>query len=89
MEGYLKAVDGKTGKELWNFHTGSGIVGDVVSYELHGKQFVAVPSGVGGLVGLGLIDLSRSIEGFDGGPLYNLSDHNTLGGMLTIFALPN
>ena len=26
-EGYLKALDAKTGKELWKFNTGSGIVG--------------------------------------------------------------
>ena len=25
-EGYLKALDAKTGKELWKFQTGSGIV---------------------------------------------------------------
>jgi glucose dehydrogenase len=88
MEGYLKAVDGKTGKELWSFHTGSGIVGDVISYEHDGKQFVAVLSGVGGLAGLGLIDLARSNESLHG-PRYGLSYYNTLGGMLTIFALPN
>ena len=26
-EGYLKALDAKTGKELWPFQTGSGVVG--------------------------------------------------------------
>ncbi|WP_161915318.1 PQQ-dependent dehydrogenase, methanol/ethanol family [Methylosinus sp. C49] len=86
MEGYLKAVDGKTGKELWSFHTGSGIVGDVVSYEHGGKQFVAVLSGVGGLVGLELIDLKQGVMD---GPIRSLPDYNALGGILTIFALPN
>ncbi len=86
MEGYLKAVDGKTGKELWSFHTGSGIVGDVVSYEHGGKQFVAVLSGVGGLVGLELIDLKQGVMD---GPIRSLPDYNARGGILTIFALPN
>jgi len=46
--GYLKAVDIKTGEELYRYKTGSGIVGDIVSYEFGGKQFIAVFSGLGG-----------------------------------------
>ncbi len=29
LEGYLKAVDAKTGKELYKFKTPSGIIGNV------------------------------------------------------------
>ncbi|MFL5277104.1 MAG: PQQ-dependent dehydrogenase, methanol/ethanol family, partial [Myxococcales bacterium] len=32
MEGWLKAVDGKTGKELWRFKTPSGIIGNPMTY---------------------------------------------------------
>ena len=45
LEGYLKAVDAKTGKELYKFKTPSGIIGNVMTYEHGGKQYV------GGAVG--------------------------------------
>ncbi len=32
LEGYLKAVDAKTGKELYKFKTPSGIIGNVMTY---------------------------------------------------------
>src|ERR1700738_1940161 len=47
LEGYLKAVDAKTGKEVSKFKTPSGISGDVTTYEQGGKQYIAVLSGVG------------------------------------------
>ena len=54
LEGYLKAVDAKTGKELYKFKTPSGIIGNVMTYEHGGKQYVAILSGVGGWAGIGL-----------------------------------
>ena len=42
LEGYLKAVDAKTGKELYKFKTPSGIIGNVMTYEHGGRQYVAV-----------------------------------------------
>ena len=54
LEGYLKAVDAKTGKELYKFKTPSGIIGNVMTYEQGGKQYVAILSGVGGWAGIGL-----------------------------------
>jgi lanthanide-dependent methanol dehydrogenase len=54
LEGYLKAVDAKTGKELYKFKTPSGIIGNVTTYEHNGKQYIAVLSGVGGWAGIGL-----------------------------------
>src|SRR5260370_34963541 len=54
LEGYLKAVDAKTGKELYKFKTPSGIIGNVMTYEHAGKQCVAVRPGVGGGAGYGL-----------------------------------
>ncbi|MCJ2177425.1 PQQ-dependent dehydrogenase, methanol/ethanol family [Novosphingobium album (ex Hu et al. 2023)] len=46
--GYFKAYDGKTGKELWKFNAGLGIVGAPMSYSLGGKQYVSVLAGYGG-----------------------------------------
>jgi lanthanide-dependent methanol dehydrogenase len=54
LEGYLKAVDAKTGRELYKFKTPSGIIGNVTTYEQGGRQYVAVLSGVGGWAGIGL-----------------------------------
>lgn len=51
-EGYLKAADAKTGKELWQFQTGSGVVAPPVTWEDNGEQYVAVVSGWGGAVPL-------------------------------------
>jgi alcohol dehydrogenase (cytochrome c) len=48
QRGRLLAFDAKTGKELWKFQTGSGINASPITYELDGKQYVAVLSGLGG-----------------------------------------
>ena len=49
MRGYFMAFDASTGKSLWRFQTGSGIIGSPITYELDGTQYVAVPSGgIGG-----------------------------------------
>lgn len=49
MRGYFMALDARTGTVLWQFQTGSGIIGSPITYELDGIQYVAVPSGgVGG-----------------------------------------
>jgi PQQ-dependent dehydrogenase (methanol/ethanol family) len=54
LEGYLKAVDPKTGQLLWKFKTPSGIIGNINTYVHGGKQYIAVLSGVGGWAGIGL-----------------------------------
>jgi len=51
-EGYLKALDANTGEELWKFQTGSGVVGQPITWEQDGVQYVAVTSGWGGAVPL-------------------------------------
>ena len=45
IRGQFKALDAKTGKPLWQFQTGSGISAGPMTYELGGKQYVAVVSG--------------------------------------------
>jgi PQQ-dependent dehydrogenase (methanol/ethanol family) len=52
MEGWFRAVDAHSGKILWQFKTGSGIIGDPITYlGPDGKQYVAIYSGVGGWMG--------------------------------------
>ena len=54
LEGYLKAVDANTGRELYRFKTPSGIIGNVNTWMHKGEQYVGVLSGVGGWAGIGL-----------------------------------
>ena len=91
LEGYLKAVDSETGKELYKFKTPSGIIGNVFTYEQGGKQYVGVLSGVGGWAGIGLAaGLTNANDGLGAvGGYAALSDYTALGGQLTVFALPN
>ncbi|MGH8629644.1 MAG: PQQ-binding-like beta-propeller repeat protein, partial [Burkholderiales bacterium] len=48
QHGFVWAADAKSGKVLWRFQTGSGINASPITYELDGKQFVAILSGLGG-----------------------------------------
>ena len=91
LEGYLKAVDAKTGKELYRFKTPSGIIGNVATYEHGGKQYVAILSGVGGWAGIGLAaGLQDPHAGLGAvGGYAALNNYTALGGTLTVFDLPN
>jgi lanthanide-dependent methanol dehydrogenase len=93
MEGWFKALDAKTGKELWRFKTGSGIIGQPVVYRgPDQKEYVAVLSGVGGWAGAvvaGGLDIrdSSAALGFVNA-MKDLPQATTKGGMLYVFALP-
>jgi alcohol dehydrogenase (cytochrome c) len=91
LEGYLKAVDPATGKELYRFKTPSGIIGNVMTYVHGGKQYIAVLSGVGGWAGIGMAaGLSKDTDGLGAVGAYKaLADYTQLGGTLTVFALSN
>jgi lanthanide-dependent methanol dehydrogenase len=93
MEGWFKAVDARTGQELWRFKTGSGIIGQPVSYRgPDNKQYVAVLSGVGGWSGaivVGGIDPrdSSAAAGFVN-VMTDLPQATNKGGTLYVFELP-
>lgn len=90
LEGYLKAVD-LDGKELWKFKTPSGIIGNVTTWEYKGKQYIGVLSGIGGWAGIGLAaGLTKGTEGLGAvGGYKDLAKYTELGGVLTVFALPD
>ncbi len=90
LKGYLRAVDAKTGKILYNFKTPSGIIGNVMTYMHDGRQYVAVLSGVGGWAGIGLAaGLTDPHAGLGAvGGYAALKNYTALGGQLTVFALP-
>ena len=93
MEGYFKAVDAKTGALLWQFKTGSGIIGQPVTYRgPDGKQYVAVLSGVGGWAGAivagGLDPRDESAALGFVNATKDLPDYTAKGGTLYVLSLP-
>lgn len=93
MEGWFKAVDARFGTLLWRFKTGSGIIGQPVTYRgPDGRQYVAVLSGVGGWAGAMVVndlDPRDATAGTGwGSAIGDLKDATTRGGMLYIFGLP-
>jgi lanthanide-dependent methanol dehydrogenase len=93
MEGWLKALDARSGKLLWQVKLDSGIISQPVSYRgPDGRQYIAVLSGVGGWAGalvsaqldprdptaaLGFVNAVR-----------DLPRKTKSGGTLYVFALP-
>jgi PQQ-dependent dehydrogenase (methanol/ethanol family) len=90
LEGYLKAVDAQSGRELWRFKTPSGIIGNVNTYKHAGKQYVSILSGVGGWAGIGMAipSLENDTDGLGAVGAYKaLSSWTNLGGVLSVFSL--
>jgi len=93
MEGWLKALDARTGKELWKFKTPSGIIGNPMTYVgPDGRQYVAVLSGIGGWAGIGVaagIGPEDPTAGLGAlGAFGDAARYTNQGGVLTVFALP-
>jgi PQQ-dependent dehydrogenase (methanol/ethanol family) len=93
MDGWFKAIDARTGAVLWQYKTGSGIIGQPVTYRgPDGKQYVAVMSGVGGWAGAivaGNLDPRDSTAALGmAAAMADLPRKSTKGGTLYVFALP-
>lgn len=93
LQGRFKALDARTGQELWRFQTVSGIVGQPVSYRgPDGKQYIAILSGVGGwpgaVVAAGLVPQDPTAALGFVGATGDLPRATGPGGMLYAFALP-
>ncbi len=93
MDNWFKALDARSGKELWKFKVASGIVGQPIVYRgPDRKEYVAVLSGIGGWAGAvvaGDLDIrdSSAALGFINATK-DLPGVTTKGGMLYAFALP-
>jgi PQQ-dependent dehydrogenase (methanol/ethanol family) len=91
LDGWFKAADATSGRELWKFKVGSGVVSAPISYRgPDGKQYVAVYSGIGGDWFLLSGDV-RSDDPADVRPpadfAADLARHTSQGGMVWIFGL--
>jgi lanthanide-dependent methanol dehydrogenase len=92
LDGWFKAADATTGRELWKAKLGSGIVSNPITYlGPDGKQYIAILSGIGGDWFL----LSGDYRSDDPADVREPADfakdlarHTSQGGMLWIFALP-
>jgi glucose dehydrogenase len=93
MDRWFKAVDARSGELLWQYRTGSGIIGQPISFRgPDGKQYIAISDGVGGWAGAivaGGLDPAdeTSALGFVGA-MKDLPGHTNKGGTLYVFALP-
>jgi PQQ-dependent dehydrogenase (methanol/ethanol family) len=93
MDGWFKAVDARSGNPLWQFKTGSGIIGQPIAYRgPDGKQYVAILAGVGGWAGA---IVSGGLDPRDGtgakgfvNAMKDLPNYTGKGGTLYVFALP-
>jgi PQQ-dependent dehydrogenase (methanol/ethanol family) len=93
MDGWFKAVDARSGAPLWQFKTGSGIIGQPIAYRgPDGKEYVAILAGVGGWAGA---IVSGNLDGRDGtaakgfaNAMKDLPSYTGKGGTLYVFALP-
>lgn len=90
LEGFIKAVDAQSGRELWRFKTASGVIGNVNTYMHGGKQHIAILSGIGGWAGIGMAipSLQDDSDGLGAVGAYRaLSSWTNLGGILSVFSL--
>lgn len=78
LDRYFRAFDVKTGKILWETRLGTSVQGFPISFSVDGKQYIAVPTGLGG-------GSPRNV------PSTIAPDvrHPSNGNALYVFALPN
>jgi len=93
MDRWFKALDARTGELLWQHRTGSGIIGQPISFlGPDKKQYIAIVDGVGGWAGAivaGGLDPrdETSALGFVGA-MKDLPSHTSKGGTIYVFSLP-
>jgi alcohol dehydrogenase (cytochrome c) len=49
--GEMFALDATTGTKLWDFNVGASMSGSPISYSVNGRQYIAMPTGMGSLIG--------------------------------------
>ena len=91
LDGWFKAADARSGKVLWKFKVGSGVIGNPIAYRgPDGRQYVAVYAGFGGDWGLLSGDV-RSDDPTDVRPpagfMPDIARHTSLGGIVWVFGL--
>lgn len=92
LEGYVKALDAQSGRELWRFKTPSGIIGNVNTYQHKGEQYISILSGISsrGVFGIDIPSLNGdTCPPLTTSPYDDLVKWTKLGSILSVFTLPN
>ncbi len=91
LDRWFKALDANSGKELWKFQVGSGVIGNAFTYGHAGKQHVGVLSGIGGWAGVAMnLGMTNPTDALGAAGGYaELTKYNAApgGGALSVFAL--
>ena len=92
LDRWFKAVDAHSGKVLWQYQVGSGIIGNPMTFlGPDGKQYVAIYSGVGGWMGAAAfpsvsLDDPTAALGIVGA-MQDIKKYTAPGGALYVFSL--
>lgn len=104
MDGYIKVRRASDGELLWQHQLPSGMVGDIMTYEHNGTQYIAAYSGMGGYPGSPIshntwpdfyfspnIDVEDNASTYAGavGAFGGLNRYIRTGGTLHVFRLSN
>ncbi len=77
LDRWVKAIDVETGKVIWQSRLATSVQGFPITYRAGGRQFVAIPTGLGG-------GSPRRVPGLIAPDI----NHPTTGNGLYVFALP-
>jgi alcohol dehydrogenase (cytochrome c) len=92
MDGWFRALDARSGAVLWEFKTGSGIVGNPMTYlGPDGRQYVAIYSGIGGWMGAVAFPSISADDPYAAlgvvGAMADIKNHTSPGSTLYVFGL--
>ncbi len=91
---WFRAVDARSGKVLWQYRVGSGVIGQPITYQGNdGRQYVAIAAGIGGWPGVTAdaeVDprVRNAALGFAGAS-QDLPAITAAGSEIYVFALPS
>jgi lanthanide-dependent methanol dehydrogenase len=93
LDGAFKAVDARTGRELWRFQASSGIIGQPIAFRgANDRFYVAVLAGLGGPFGAvarnGVDKRDATAANGMANALADVPEPGDPSGTLYVFALP-
>lgn len=93
LDGWFKALDGRTGKLLWQYKVESGVIGQPVAYRgPDGHEYISILAGVGGWIGAVVSNhldpnADETTANGMGASMKDLSTKTGTGGRLYVFRL--
>jgi alcohol dehydrogenase (cytochrome c) len=92
LDGWLRAVNARTGTPLWQAKVSSGVIGNPITFRgPDGRQYVAIYAGIGGDMGQLIAGDVAADAPYDvrqrGATLPELGRYTSLGGAVFVYAL--